>query len=340
MLAQLFSYLIGESAEWGAIVRLITEMAKPLIGAFNELLRALWPVIQIVLGVLRSAFGTLASIVGGVVAPVFKAVAGVIASVWNAFARAINWALGWLGVNLPTINAGGGGSASGTVFANSAAASLLGGKGKATQGLPGGLGGGIKGLGGKGSKGLPSGLGVGKKGMSKLTGLKTPKMSTGAGKAMGKGIAKGGGVKMPKPKGAGKGGGGAPKMPKGNAPKPPKISSPKPTDIKTPDSNMGGGTKVSEITGPTRDLFLDLLSPLAALPELIGIGNRMVDLLAGGATLSPVAIAAPGIGGRIENLTINLPPSPVPYDARRIALEIQPYLGRAHKTSVRGRGGK
>jgi hypothetical protein len=40
-----------------------------------------------------------------------------------------------------------------------------------------------------------------------------------------------------------------------------------------------GGSKVSEITGPTRDLFVNLLSPLANLNSLTSIGNRIYDLL-------------------------------------------------------------
>lgn len=40
-----------------------------------------------------------------------------------------------------------------------------------------------------------------------------------------------------------------------------------------------GGAQVSEITGPTRDLFVNLLSPLASLNSLTSIGNRIYDLL-------------------------------------------------------------
>lgn len=40
-----------------------------------------------------------------------------------------------------------------------------------------------------------------------------------------------------------------------------------------------GGRQVSEITGPTRDLLIDLLSPLANLGTLTGIGERIYSLL-------------------------------------------------------------
>lgn len=43
--------------------------------------------------------------------------------------------------------------------------------------------------------------------------------------------------------------------------------------------SSSGGTQVSEITGPTRDLFVNLLSPLASLNSLTSIGNRIYDLL-------------------------------------------------------------
>ncbi len=40
-----------------------------------------------------------------------------------------------------------------------------------------------------------------------------------------------------------------------------------------------GGSQISEITGPTRDLLIDLLTPLARLDSLTSIGNRIYDLL-------------------------------------------------------------
>ncbi len=45
------------------------------------------------------------------------------------------------------------------------------------------------------------------------------------------------------------------------------------------EGRTGTGTRISEITGPTRDLFIDLLSPLARLDSLTSIGNRIYDLL-------------------------------------------------------------
>lgn len=65
-------------------------------------------------------------------------------------------------------------------------------------------------------------------------------------------------------------------------------------------SRPSSGRQVSEITGPTRDLLIDLLSPLASLNTLTGIGERIYDLLlerlpAGGAVshiiIQPGAVA-------------------------------------------------
>lgn len=46
------------------------------------------------------------------------------------------------------------------------------------------------------------------------------------------------------------------------------------------DINLAtGGRQISEITGPSRDLLVDLLTPLARLDSLTSIGNRIYDLL-------------------------------------------------------------
>lgn len=39
------------------------------------------------------------------------------------------------------------------------------------------------------------------------------------------------------------------------------------------------GRQISEITGPSRDLLVDLLTPLASLDSLVGVGTRIYDLL-------------------------------------------------------------
>ena len=67
-----------------------------------------------------------------------------------------------------------------------------------------------------------------------------------------------------------------------------------------PDDDPGprrtGGRQISEITGPTRDLLVDLLSPLASLDSLTGIGNRIYDLLDARLTEGG-GLAAASVGG-------------------------------------------
>ena len=68
-----------------------------------------------------------------------------------------------------------------------------------------------------------------------------------------------------------------------NAIFPAAADTPEPDDL-TPDSDLDtntatGGRQISEITGPTRDLLVDLLTPLARLDSLTSIGNRIYDLL-------------------------------------------------------------
>jgi phage-related protein len=71
------------------------------------------------------------------------------------------------------------------------------------------------------------------------------------------------------------------------------------TDAKASKSTKGG-TQISEITGATRDLFVDILSPLASLDSLTGIGTRIYDLL-------DSRLVASGSNGNIviNELTIN-----------------------------------
>ena len=51
------------------------------------------------------------------------------------------------------------------------------------------------------------------------------------------------------------------------------------TELKVPDSPTNAGRQISEITGPTRDILIDLLSPLTSLNSLVGIGNRIAGIL-------------------------------------------------------------
>lgn len=84
------------------------------------------------------------------------------------------------------------------------------------------------------------------------------------------------------------------------------------------ETSGSGGRTISEITGPTRDLLINLLSPLSSLNGLTGVANRIYDLL--NERLIP--------GGRavvIDNITINSAGNLL--NARDIAEELEEILG-------------
>lgn len=310
MLIAYFVDLIGSTAEFQWIIDGATAIMQPLIQTFGRLIQAIWPLIEVVFARLKVAADGIAWVFDKVVNPVFRTVAQVIATVYNALARAINWALGFLGVRVPLVN----------VNASGPGKSWGGGFGADAKDR----------VGSQPPKGPPTSWAgpdynpkkyVGKPGSP---GYKPPKSP---------------GYKAP----------GAPGRPPGSPSyKPPKIGSPgsgSTPGYSAPGSSPGGGsggTKVSEITGPTRDLFADLLSPLVALPELIGIGNRTFDLLnqrlAGGTF---AAVASPAAANLAPfNLTVNMNATgKLEYDGRRLAQVVSPYLAKAMEAHRRGRGG-
>jgi len=85
----------------------------------------------------------------------------------------------------------------------------------------------------------------------------------------------------------------------------PDAETPDAEDLDTDTTTATGGRQISEITGPTRDLLVDLLTPLARLDSLTSIGNRIYDLL-------DERLIPRGAGVNIENITIygdNIDPS-------------------------------
>lgn len=89
------------------------------------------------------------------------------------------------------------------------------------------------------------------------------------------------------------------------------------------ESTSSGGSRVSEITGPTRDLFVDLLSPLARLDSLTSIGNRIYDLL-DSRLKNPVSI---------ENITIN---GDSDLNANQLADQLEEILGERMNFAMGG----
>lgn len=99
-----FAELLTSSEAFQAIIEAVNGILEPLIGALSKLLDALWPIIDVALTLIEVALSPLIAILENIVAPVFTFVAKVIAGIWNAFATAVNFALGWLGVRLPMVD--------------------------------------------------------------------------------------------------------------------------------------------------------------------------------------------------------------------------------------------
>jgi len=106
-----FTELLSSSEAWKGVQEVLSEMMsrlamalQPLIQAFLLVLEALWPIIDVAIALITTALQPLAWILENVFAPVITFVAKVIAGIWNALVSAVNWALGWLGVNLPKVS--------------------------------------------------------------------------------------------------------------------------------------------------------------------------------------------------------------------------------------------
>jgi len=101
---------LQSSEAFTGIMEALNRVTEPLVEAMTTVLDAIWPIIDVAIALVEGALQPIIWILENVVAPVFTAVAKVVAGIWNAIANAINWALGWLGVNLRTIDIPEGGS--------------------------------------------------------------------------------------------------------------------------------------------------------------------------------------------------------------------------------------
>ncbi|MBW2084432.1 MAG: hypothetical protein JRI54_00150 [Deltaproteobacteria bacterium] len=118
MAAGALTAVISNSQTFAQILNIINPLLQAAADAVGMLLQPLLPLILViskslapVLKVLSVIFSAIFMPVLQALFPVFKllgivvsALALGIAHAWNAVARAINWALGWLGVHLGTIN--------------------------------------------------------------------------------------------------------------------------------------------------------------------------------------------------------------------------------------------
>ena len=323
VLVAFLTSLIGETWQFQEIIKLATSIVKPLIGILGNLITAIWPLIQVISQYLQVGFQALGWVISNVITPVFRTAAQIIAGIWNALARAINWALGWLGVHINEVNVSAGPVNSS--FAGSVVGAVKDGYAKQQQ---------------QRSAAISSAVSMVQNHMSKP---KTPSYNP------------------PKPKAPSYK---APLQPKPKAPSAPKLGAPggskTPGMSKTPGYKPGGsysggsgsydsgsdlsrgsgGTKVSEITGPTRDFLADAFASFAALPTLVGIQSRTYDLLAAKLGGGAINVQAPALGG-IGSLTINLEASgDMNYDLNQIARQLEPYLVRRFMNGSRGTGRK
>jgi hypothetical protein len=112
------------------------------------------------------------------------------------------------------------------------------------------------------------------------------------------------------------------------------------------DKGSSGGRQVSEITGPTRDLLVDLLSPLAHLAQIVSpvqdIRQILYERLPNFNTLD---FAGAGVGAMgptviIENLNVTAPTTGVDDISRATIDKIEKALAGRIAIGQRGRGGR
>lgn len=114
------------------------------------------------------------------------------------------------------------------------------------------------------------------------------------------------------------------------------------------DKGSSGGRQVSEITGPTRDLLVDLLSPLAHLAQIVApiqdIRQILYERLPNFNTLdfagAGVGVGAMGPTVIIENLNVTAPTTGVDDISRATIDKIEKALAGRIAIGQRGRGGR
>lgn len=99
-----FTELLSRTESFSEIMAALDGILNPIVEALDSLLSALMPIITVAINLVQGALQPLVIIIEKVLAPVITFVAGLIAGIYNAVARAINFALGWLGVRLPLID--------------------------------------------------------------------------------------------------------------------------------------------------------------------------------------------------------------------------------------------
>lgn len=113
--------LVEKSATFSAIMNQLNPLLQAAADTVGVLLEPLIPLIQVVSATLTPVLKTISVVASSLLLPVMQllfpvfkglglAVIGVskiFGDAWNAIANAINWALGWLGVHLNTVDTSG-----------------------------------------------------------------------------------------------------------------------------------------------------------------------------------------------------------------------------------------
>ena len=109
----------------------------------------------------------------------------------------------------------------------------------------------------------------------------------------------------------------------------------------------GSGRQVSEITGPTRDLLVDLLKPLANLNSIVSPIQDIRDILDARlpdvGAMGDMALAGAGGGGisvRIDRLVVEAQDTSTQSIAAASIDEIERALAERLGDNIRGRGGR
>lgn len=102
-LISIFTELLGRSEAFNHIMGMLNSILDPIVSALDVLFTALMPIIEVAVRLVEVALLPLTWVIESVLAPVITFVGGIIVGVYNAIASAVNWALGWLGVNMKKI---------------------------------------------------------------------------------------------------------------------------------------------------------------------------------------------------------------------------------------------
>ncbi len=341
MLTAFFVDLISQTWQFQSIIEVATRIMQPLINTMGRLIEAIWPLISITFARLEIAVNAIAWVFDKILNPAINFVAKTMANVWNALARTLNRVLGWLGVNIPTIDVN-----AGPVNSRAAAGENAQRAEEARR---------------KREENRERAYREAEEKQRRAEAEKEQRRRENesnrerayreAEEKRRRAEAEKERKRQEKQRGNAPGykGPSTPGRPGSPSYKAPgKIGSPgrgSTPGYSAPGGGSsgggGGGTKVSEITGPTRDFLADAFSSFMALPELVGIGNRTYSLLEANLGPMPAMSGVPALnaGPNITNHIHMVASGDLRYDADQLTKEVTARLAKAFKAQKRGSGG-